>query len=181
MTDKTITFIIVGTALAVLIAIIATIPFRKKKVLENAGKLLLPLQNGVSYKIVALFMLSILILAVLPMRNFALHIQIVFALVSLFAATMASKEAIGLGKAGIYENLIISGTYIVDFDDILSLPTIAYEDDPKTYGVDKTTLEIIRKKDAATVLLLFENEEKRKEAVEMILKIRPELKVENEE
>lgn len=181
MTDKTITFIIAGVALAVLIAIIATIPLRKKRILEKAGKLLLPLQNGVSYKVITLFMLSLLIVAVIPLRNFALHLQIIFALVSIIAATMGAKEASGLGKAGIYENLIISGTYVIPFEDILSLPTVAYEDAPETYGVDKTTLEIIRESDAARVLLLFENEEKRTEALQAILKIRPELKIENEE
>lgn len=174
------TFIIIGIAAVVMITMIATIPLRRKKILENAGKLLLPLQNGVPIKVIGLFVLSFLILAVIPLRNFALYIQVIFALVAIFAARFSAQEAAGIGKAGIYENIIISGTYVIEFDDILSLPTVAYEDDPETFGVDKTTLEIIRKKDASTVLLIFENEEKRKEALQTILKIRPELKVEND-
>lgn len=176
-----ITYIIVGIASLALIAIMATIPHKRKQILQKAGNLICPLQNGVSYKVVALFILSILILIVIPMRNFALYIQVVFAAVAVFAGRMAAQEAIGLGKAGVYENLIISGTYVVPFDEILSLPTLAYEDDPETHGVDKTTLEIIREKDASSVLLIFESEEKRQEAVQAILKIRPELKVENED
>jgi len=177
----TLTYAIVGISGLVLIGIIASIPFRTKKALNNAGKLLHPLTNGVPIKVVGLFILSALILVVIPMRNFAVYIQVIFVLVSLISARMAAQEAAGLGHAGIYENVIISSMAVLPFDDILSIPTLSYEDDPETAGVDKTTIELIRKSNAATVLLTFENEEKRQEALKTILQVRPELKVENEE
>lgn len=181
MDEKTITLIIVATAALMYVWILATIPFRAKKALSDTGKLLLPLKNGMPLKVIFLFILAALIIAVIPMRNFALYLQVIFALAALVASRMGAQEAAGIGRAGIYENTIIFGTYVVPFDDILAIPTLAYEDDPDTVNVDKTTIEIIRKSTAATVILIFDDEEKRNEAVQVILKIRPDLKQENEE
>lgn len=181
MTEKTITILIVALGAAAYLGILLSIPFRTKKAMADAGKMLLPLKNGIPFKVVCLFLLAALIIAVIPMRNFAFYLQVVFALVALMAARMGAQEAARIGHAGIYENTIISGTYVVRFDDILAIPTLAYEDDPDTVNVDKTTIEIIRKTDAQTVLLLFDSEEKRQEAVQTILKIRPDLKQENDE
>jgi len=181
MTEKTITILIVALGAAAYLGILLSIPFRTKKAMADAGKMLLPLKNGLPFKVVCLFLLAALIIAVIPMRNFAFYIQAIFVLAALMAARMGAQEAAGIGHAGIYENTIISGTYVVRFDDILAIPTLAYEDDPDTVNVDKTTIEIIRKSDAQTVVLIFESEEKRQEAVQTILKIRPDLKQENEE
>lgn len=181
MNEKTITIIIVAVAAAIYFAILASIPFRAKKALADTGKLLLPMKNGMPLKVICIFLLAALIIAVIPMRHFAFYLQVIFALAALVAARMGAQEAAGIGHAGIYENTIISGTYVVPFDDILAIPTLAYEDDPETVNVDKKTIEIIRKSTAATVILIFDDEEKRSEAVKTILKIRPDLKQENDE
>lgn len=175
------TFLIVVTAAMVYLAILCSIPFRTKNALFNAGKLLLPLKNGAKFKVIAMFILSALVIAVIPLRNFAFYIQAVIALAALFATNMAAREAAGLGRAGIYENTIISSMSVLPFDDILSIPTIAYENDPETTGVDKTVIQLIRKSNSATVLLTFENEEKRQEALQVILKQKPELNVKNDD
>lgn len=176
--ENVVTAAIVASALLALAAIIATIPLRTRRILSKSGKMILPLENGVPVKVIGMFILSGLIIAIIPMRNFAPYIQVVIALAALLAAWMAAKEASGLGKAGIYEDAIIWGTEFIPMDDILSIPTLAYENDPETVGVDMTAIEIIRKSSAATVTLTLGTEEKRAETLSAILRRRPDLKTE---
>ena len=168
--ENVVTAAIVASALLALAAIIATIPLRTRRILSKSGKMILPLENGVPVKVIGMFILSAL--------NFAPYIQVVIALAALLAAWMAAKEASGLGKTGIYEDAIIWGTEFIPMDDILSIPTLAYENDPETVGVDMTAIEIIRKSSAATVTLTLGTEEKRAETLSAILRRRPDLKTE---
>ena len=70
--------------------------------------------------------------------------------------------------------MLISGTSALLWSDIISLPTLAYEDDPDTTQVDKRTLRIITDK-SGEQLILFASEEERAAAVAKILALVPRL------
>ncbi|WP_191013413.1 hypothetical protein [Treponema zioleckii] len=175
MNEKQVIYILAGIAALIYAALLISLPIRRKKTLSAAGNLLVPLQNGLTYRVVGIFIVSALIIAFVPTRKFAFYIAVILFAVAIIATNMSVQEAVGLGKAGIYENIIISGTAIVKMQDIYALPTLEYEDDPDTVAVDKRIIEIIRQ-NGAKVILAFPTVEERHEAVKAILKQRPELK-----
>ena len=71
--------------------------------------------------------------------------------------------------------MLVSGTAALFWKDVISLPTLAYENDPETTDVDFKTLRLILS-NGNEQLVLFSSEEERKAAVELILEIAPHLK-----
>ena len=163
-----------GTALVLYIAILCTIPHRRKKIFVQAGKCLMKLKVASSKKWLAIAVAAFILLLVVPLRNYSWFVNIVLLATALVATEIAAREASGCGKAGIYENMLISGTAALLWNDILSLPTLAYENDPETTQVDFKTLRIITNK-GSEIQILFSSEEERKTAVETILKLVPRL------
>lgn len=127
-----------------------------------------------SKKWLAIAVAAFILLLVVPLRNYSWFVNIVLLATALVATEIAAREASGCGKAGIYENMLISGTAALLWNDILSLPTLAYENDPETTQVDFKTLRIITNK-GSEIQILFSSEEERKTAVETILKLVPRL------
>lgn len=164
-----------GAALLGFIGILCSIPHRRKKIFSKAGRCVLPLRVSSSKKWVAIAVLAFILILVVPLRNFGWFINIILLGTALFAAELAAREASGCGKAGIYENMLISGTSAVLWSEILSLPTLAYENDPETKQVDFKTLRVITQ-NGAEQLIVFNSEEERAKAVEEILKLAPNLK-----
>ena len=111
----------------------------------------------------------------MPLRNYSWFVNIILLATALVAAEIAAREAAGCGKAGIYENMLISGTDSVLWNDVYSLPTLAYENDEETTQVDFKTLRVILNNGKEN-LILFSSEEERKQAVDLILKLAPKLK-----
>ena len=168
-------FSMLGVALLGYIAILCTIPHRRKKIFSQAGACVMSLKVAPSKKWVAIAVLAFILIAIVPLRNFGWFINIVLLGAALFATELAAREAAGTGKAGIYENMLISGTNAVLWNEILSLPTLAYENDEETTQVDFKALRVLTK-NGAEQIIYFENEEERAKAVETILKLAPELK-----
>lgn len=168
-------FSMLGAALLGYIAILCTIPHRRKKIFSQAGACVMSLKVAPSKKWVAIAVLAFILIAIVPLRNFGWFINIVLLGAALFATELAAREASGIGKAGIYENMLISGTNAVLWNEILSLPTLAYENDEETTQVDFKALRVLTK-NGAEQIIYFENEEERAKAVETILKLAPELK-----
>ncbi len=175
MDIKLLTPILTAAAFALYVFIIISIPVKSKKIMSGSGKLLMPLTNGVQIRVIAIFAVCALVMGIVPFTRFQLYIQVIFLLTGLLGCNMAAKEACGLGHAGVYERQIIWGTYWVLYDDIEILPTLSYEDDPETLGVDKQNLQII-KKDGSQIVIVFTDKEERAKAVELILKNEPRLK-----
>ena len=168
-------FSMLGAALLGYTGILCSIPHRRKKIFTQAGRCVMPLKVPSSKKWIAIAVLAFILILVVPLRNFGWFINIVLLGTALFAAELAAREASGVGKAGIYENMLISGTSAVLWSDVLSLPTLAYENDPETTQVDFKTLRVITNS-GAEQQIVFESEEERAKAVEEILKLAPKLK-----
>ncbi len=162
-------------SVAIFLFFIFSIPMRRKSLFLRAGKCLLSLPSPSLKKIVGIFVVCALIIALLPLQRFALYIQIILALSCILGAHFASREAISFSRFGIYENAIILGNDTIFYDEINLFPTLAYENDAETTSVDKSSLQIILK-NGQKKELAFENEEVRKNVLDVILSIRPEFK-----
>ncbi|MBR0495051.1 MAG: hypothetical protein IJJ71_02610 [Treponema sp.] len=168
-------FSMLGAALLGYAGILCSIPHRRKKIFAQAGSCLMPLKVASSKKWIAIAVAGFILILVVPLRNYSWFVNIILLGTALFAAELAAREAGGCGKAGIYENMLISGIEAILWSDIYSLPTLSYENDPETTQVDFKTLRIILKNNKETQVL-FESEEVRKQAVELILKLAPNLR-----
>lgn len=168
-------FGMLAAALLAYIGILSSIPHRRKKIFAQAGTCLLQLNVASSKKWVAIAVAAFILILIVPLRNFSWFVNLVLLGAALFAAEIAAREASGCGKAGIYENMLISGTDAVLWTDIYSLPTLAYENDPETTQVDFKTLRVILNK-GTEIQILFSSEEERKTAVEKILELAPNLR-----
>ena len=73
--------------------------------------------------------------------------------------------------------MIISDTTALKYDDILSLPTLSYENQEETVNVDFRLLEVLLK-NGSKITLVFPDQQVRTEALEVILKQCPRLKQE---
>ena len=168
-------FSMLGAALIGYILILCSIPHRRRKILSRAGKRVMPLSVPSSRKWVVTAVLAFVLILIVPLRNFGWFVNVVLLGAALFASEIAAREAGGCGKAGIYENMLVSGTSAVLWSDILSLPTLAYENDEETTQVDFKMLRVILT-DGREQMILFESEEERSRAVTEILKLAPHLR-----
>lgn len=164
-------------ALALLgyIAILCSIPHRRKKIFSQAGALCMSLRASSSKKWIGIAVLSFILIIAVPLRNYSWFVNIVLLATALVAAEIAAREAAARGKAGIYENMLISGTDSVLWSQVYSLPTLAYEKDEETTQVDFKTLRVILNSGKENTIL-FSSEEERNQAVDLILKLAPKLK-----
>ena len=168
-------FSMLGLALLAYIGILISIPYRRKKIFIKAGACILPLKVASSKKWAAIAVFAFILILLVPLRNYGWLVNIVLLGTAIIATELSAREAAGCGKAGIYEKMLISGTNAILWDEIFSLPTLAYENDSETTQVDFKTLRIILKNDTE-YQILFESEEERNRAVEEILKLAPNLK-----
>lgn len=164
-----------GAAVIAYIAILCSIPHRRKKIFSEAGKLRMSLNVPSSKKWIGVAILAFILILIVPLRNYGWFVNGVLLGVAIVSAEISAREAAGCGKAGIYENMLISGAAAILWSDIYSLPTLAYENDEETTQVDFKTLRVITKS-GSEQLIVFESEEERARAVEEILKIEPRLK-----
>ncbi len=174
MDNRLITYIMTGAAGAVFVGIICWIPFRIKQMKKESGALLMTLKSDFPMKAIAVFFVSAALIAIVPVRNFALYLSAVFFATALIAAWMSAKEVANSGMNGIFENMLISDTTAIRYDEILSLPTVAYEKDEDTTQVDFSVLEILLHT-GSKVQMIFPDEATRNQALEIILKQCPRL------
>ncbi|MBP3773213.1 MAG: hypothetical protein J6I53_11075 [Treponema sp.] len=173
--EQIIYFSMLGMALLGYIGILSSVPHRRKKIIAQAGALLMPLSVPSSRKWIGIAVLALILILVVPLRNYGWAVNVVLLGTALVAAEIAAREGSGCGKAGIYEKMLVSGTAALFWKDVISLPTLAYENDPETTDVDFKTLRLILS-NGNEQLVLFSSEEERQAAVELILKIAPHLK-----
>lgn len=174
MDSKTLTWILTGLSYALFAAIIVMIPFRIKKIKSECGELKMALKSDFPLRSFLIFAVCAALIGLVPLRNFALYLCLVFDLTALIASWMASKDVANSGINGIYENMIISDTTAIKYSDILSLPTVAWEKQEETAQVDFRLLEVIPEK-GGKITLVFPDEKVRNQALSVILEQCPRL------
>ncbi len=160
------------------LGLLASFFVRRKFVVLNAGKLLLKLPGNVSAKDFAIMIFAAAMIGAICFRNFALYLDAMFVLVALIAGEIAVRDLMISNNAGVYEKKILYGTYSYFYDEIELFPTLSYEDDEETTGVDKRFLKAVLK-NGKQVDFGFPTEELRNQVVQAILSVAPELKAEN--
>jgi len=160
------------------LGLLASFFVRRKFVVLNAGKLLLKLPGNVSAKDFVIMIFAAAMIGAICLRNFALYLDVMFVLVALIAGEIAVRDLMISNNAGVYEKKILYGTYSYFYDEIELFPTLSYEDDDETTGVDKRFLKAVLK-NGKQVDFGFPTEELRNQAVQAILSVAPELKAEN--
>ena len=169
------TLILCGIAFFAYLVIMISIPFRTKKIRQQAGQLILPLKNSTSAKWIFIAVIAVALIWVIPFRDMGLFVNVILLFVALIAAEMAAREGANRGLAGVYKDAIVLGTQTVYIMNIESLPTLAYENDPESTGDYKTSLSIIQRNGTETTLV-FADESDRANAVKTVLDIAPRLK-----
>lgn len=173
--NLTIAFTIAGYC--IFAALIISIPFKIKKLKSECGELKMALRSDFPLRSILTFAVCALLLGVIPFRNFQLYLSVVFILTALLGSSIASKQVVNSGINGIYENMIISDTTAIKYENILSLPTLSYENQKETTNVDFRLLEILTK-NGAKITMFFPNEQTRNQALNVILEQCPRLKTE---
>lgn len=160
------------------LAVLASFFVRRKFVVSNAGKLLLKLPGNVSAKDYGIIIFAAAMIGAICLRNFALYLDVMFVLIAIIAGEIAVRDLMVSNNAGVYEKKILYGTYSYFYDEIELFPTLSYEDDDETTGVDKRFLKAVLK-NGKQVDFGFPTEELRNQAVQAILSVAPQLKAEN--
>lgn len=160
---------------ALFAGLLLTVSGRIKKIKAESGALLMQLKSDSPVKSIVILVLAAVLIGVVLLRKFPLHISIVFDAAALLATYVSVKDISTCKNNGVFENMIICDTTAIKYDDILSLPTVAYEKDAETTQVDFRLLEVLPKK-GAKIQLIFPSEEIRNQALEIILKQCPRLK-----
>ncbi len=158
----------------IFLGIAASIPFRRNKIKASSGEMIMPLASS-SVIMFAGFFICAAVIAVLPFRNFAPYLYVVLAAVADIASEIAAREAASFRLTGLYQNSIIWGIYNIPYGEIYSLPTISYENDEDTVGVDFNYLDIILTNNKQ-IQMFFKDRAQRDEALKVILQKRPDLK-----
>ena len=175
MDSTKITLIMTVACAAVYVFMVASIPLKIKKLKKESGELLLKLSGGSARKAIGVLVFGALLIAVVPLRSFPVYLSAVFLGAALIAANMAVNETANSRLNGVYSNMIISQSQAIKYDDIESLPTLAYENDEDTTMVDFTSLEILLK-DGRKTQLVFADETERSQAVDAVLSVCKRLK-----
>lgn len=163
---------------AAYIILLASFFIRRKFVILNAGKLLLKLPGNVSLKDIVILIFAAAMITAISIRNFAIYLDVMFVCVALLAEEIAIREMMVSNNAGVYEKKILYSSYSIFYDEMEILPTLAYENDEETTGVDKRFLKVILK-NGKQVEFGFSDEELRNNVVQTILSVEPRLKPEN--
>lgn len=135
----------------------------------------MPLKSEFPVRLAVIFVVCAALIAVVPLTRFEIYLRVIFCAVALIGSEISAREAANTRHSGVYEKMIISESLAVKYEDIFSLPTLAYENDSETTSVDKKNLEIICK-NGGKATILFADENTRSLAVEIILRQCPRLK-----
>lgn len=174
MEVKEIIKVLVLISSLIFLGFLISIPSRIKSLKNKTGKLILSLKQEWPLRSVLCLVFAGLLNFIILFRNFEIYMVVVFLCVALIATYLSTKNIVNSKFSGVYENMIISETTVIKYDDILSLPTVAYENDPDTTMVDWRVIEVLTKS-GNKIQLIFSNEEERKQVLTEILKQCPRL------
>jgi len=152
----------------------ASVPFRRKFIKKNAGNMVLPLASS-SFKIFGVYIICAAILAVMPFTTYSWYVNLILNAAAVVGAEISARECKSYRITGLYNNAIVWGIYYIPYEQIYSLPTVDYENQKETVGVDFNYLMIMLK-NGKEVQMYFGDKDLRKQALKIILQKRPELK-----
>ena len=119
--------------------------------------------------------LAVLLIVLPGFRDFGLFVNCVLYLCAIVGAEVIVRDTLLRRMAGIYEHaLIVDGRYL-PFDDIRSLPELAYKnDDAEEDELYARALKIVSEK-SGVIYVGFADRAQKKQAVELLLKLLPRL------
>lgn len=164
--------VICGSAYILSALLIALSPVKEKKAKESAGKAILELNRSSSKSFIAVYIISIVIITLILLKSFGLAIDAILCGCAVLAINLISRDRISRKMAGVYENALIFDGKTIFLSDILSLPTLAYEEDK-----DISSLKMVTKQEGE-LFLTFTSSEERNNVVETLLSLNPALKPE---
>ena len=165
--------ILISSAI-VYLAIIFTIPLRRKLLLKRAGKLYFSAKP----KSVVLQILIILccgaILAILGFRELGLVGDIIVCLVSILGVAMGSAEVSLFKNCGIYENGFIGNGFYLPFSEIYSIPALNPSENSDEEKSATSSLKVITDK-KGTVTFSYDSVDECALVIEKLREIKPSL------
>lgn len=149
-----------------LLADLGTVPFRSKKIMTSAGKLVMPLKNRSKLFFISMYLWAFFLPAILLIRDFRPVYQIIFCLVSVMGCEMNTKDFITKGRYGVYEHCVISNGLTIFFNDIVTFPILNLpEDEQEKY--DHSNL-VVATKSKGNENLVFSSVEECTSATKLI-------------
>lgn len=164
-------FICIASYIAIAL-LFAFYPIRKKNILQSVGKIILPIKRSVSPLFFAIVAIAPIIITLVLLGTFSTFIKFVLCACAVLSVEITSKERISTILAGVYENALIIDGKVITYNEIMALPTLAYEEDATV-----STLKIVTKKEGE-FFIGFEDGEERANVVSEVLKQAPFLKPE---
>lgn len=162
---KVFRFAVLAVSVFCYFLILVSIPLRIKSILKRAGKCVFRIK-GKNFVIQILIIISCGgILALLGFRELGAVGDSIVCLVAILGVAIGSEEAGLFSHCGIYENGIISGGRYLPLSEIYSIQK----------SNESSALKLITEK-KGTVTFVYESPEERREVLEKILELRPELK-----
>lgn len=152
------------------VVLLISYPLRKKKWLENAGKIKYESKKHDTRIFYMIVCLVPILITVTLIRNLGLFMNCIMCACSIFALEIMVRDTISKKTAGIYENACITDGKYIPLDDIIALPTLAYEGDTSV-----STLKIVTNKHGE-MYLNFPDERERKDFVKNLVELLPRLK-----
>lgn len=169
---KTVSIAMCVAAYLLSAVILALYPQKKRNLLKSAGEPVFAITRNASPLFFLVIAVAFLVITLVLLRSFGVMIDAIFCACAVLSLELISRDRIASVLAGVYKNALIVDGKCILFSEILSLPTLAYEEDS-----DVCTLKIVTKKEGA-FFISFENSEERRSVVEKILECAPFLKPE---
>lgn len=158
--------IISAVTYVLLIADVATVPFRSKKIMSKAGELKMALKNRSKAYFYAMYAFAFILPAIIFLRNYSLPYNLMFALVAIMGAELTSRDFVTKGKYGVYEHCAIVNGITVLFNDIVTFPILNLpEDEQEKY--DHANL-VVATKSKGNQNLVFANADECQAATKLI-------------
>jgi len=158
--------------------LLITWPSRKKKIFENLGKCLLPLQRKKSNLVIFVIIFALMLIVIQHFRKFDLLITVVLCGCAILGVEVAIRDKIFGALAGVYEKgLVIDGRYLL-YNEIVAFPELGYEPDDSIEldEMYQRALKIVTN-NSGTIHVGFSNLQEKEEALEIILKQEPRLDI----
>lgn len=154
-------------------AILLSIPVRKKIDLRKAGKLIASLPKAKVANDFLIISVCACLIVLCTFKSFGLMMNLIVSGCALMGTFISSKEIAHLGHEGLYENCIIANSNILPLKEMMNIPEILVSDKDKEY-FDKTTL-MIKKQNGNIQNYIFSSHEEKMGFINKLLEIKPEL------
>ncbi len=162
-------------SLTAYIGVLCSLPVRQKKLSAQYGACLLRLKHEPARLQYLVFVLCAALIILPRFRDFGTFVTIVLYLCAVIAAELVVRDILLKRFAGLYERALIVDGRCLPFDDIVSLPELAYKDsDAEEDEQYARALKIVSEK-SGVIYVGFADREQKKQAVSLLLELVPRL------